>query len=56
MIDALSKKSSVDDKMQDLKKTAEEKQIESAALKYEFRKIKENLSAENNLLKSFLIR
>jgi hypothetical protein len=46
-------------KLNQFKRIAEEKQIESAALKYEFRKLqemKENLSAENNLFKSFLTR
>ncbi len=48
-----------DAKLNQFKRIAEEKQIESAALKYEFRKLqemKENLSAENNLFKSFLTR
>jgi len=48
-----------DIKLGQFKRIAEEKQIESAALKYEFRKLqdmKENLSAENNLFKSFLTR
>ena len=59
-----------ENKMQTLKRIAEEKQIESAAIKFEFREIqeklitekgdlskeKENLSAQNNVLKCFLTR
>jgi hypothetical protein len=53
----ISKQSKYEEKMLALKQMAEEKQIESAALKYEYRKvqeIKDNLIAENNSLKSFL--
>ena len=53
----ISKHSSYEEKMISLKQLAEEKQIESAALKYEYRKVqelKESLLVENNCLKSFL--
>jgi hypothetical protein len=46
-----------EEKMLSLKKIAEEKQIESAALKYEYRKVqelKDNLLSENAYLKSML--
>lgn len=45
-----------EEKLLSLKKIAEEKQIESAALKFEYRKMKETLSSENNMLKSYLAR
>ena len=53
----LNKQTKYEEKMLSLKQMAEEKQIESAAIKYEFRKIqeaKENLAAENAYLKSLL--
>lgn len=53
----ISKQLKYEEKMLSLKQMAEEKQIESAALKYEYRKvqeIKDNLIAENNSLKLIL--
>ena len=53
----IGKQSKYEEKMISLKHIAEEKQIESAAIKYEFRKVqeqKETLAAENQYLKSFL--
>jgi hypothetical protein len=53
----ISKQSKFEEKLFNLKQLAEEKQIESAALKFEYRKIKElkeNLLAENSYLKSLL--
>jgi hypothetical protein len=53
----VAKQMKYEEKMLNLKQMAEEKQIESAALKYEYRKvqeIKDNLIAENNSLKQFL--
>ena len=53
----LTKQTKYEEKMISLKQTAEEKQIESAAIKYEFRKVqelKDNLAAENAYLKSLI--
>jgi hypothetical protein len=52
----IGRKISEEEKVLSFKKIAEEKQIESAALKFEYRKMKEALSAENSMLKSFLAR
>ena len=53
----IGKQSKLEERVTSLKNLAEEKQIESAALKYEYRKIKElkeSLQAENAYLKSLL--
>ena len=53
----ISKKNKYEEKLQSLKQMAEEKQIESAAIKFEFRKmqeLKESLLAEKNYLKTYL--
>jgi hypothetical protein len=52
------KQSKYDEKIQLYKQMAEEKQIESAALKYEYRKIQEindNLLTENTYLKNYIV-
>ena len=55
----VSKQNKYEEKIQLFKQIAEEKQIESAALKYEYRKmqeLKDNLIAENSYLKSFILQ
>jgi hypothetical protein len=54
----VSKQNKYEEKIQVFKQMAEEKQIESAALKYEYRKmqeLKDNLVAENTYLKSYIL-
>ena len=53
----INKKSKYEEKILSLKQLAEEKQIESAAIKFEYRKVqelKESLASENAYLKSLL--
>ena len=55
----VSKQSKYEEKIQLFKQMAEEKQIESAALKYEYRKmqeLKDNLMAENSYLKTYIMQ